>query len=118
MVGLCYVPSIDTAFYGAAGCVMRSGSREPILDCGAAIERLFCARDTFYFQPSSGVVGRYGPGNALEYISAVADSAFAYGELEPGEFVSPGSIYRWVNYVAAPDDPVDGVDRDCDGLDD
>jgi hypothetical protein len=118
MVGLCYEPLQAVAFHAQDGCIVESGSPpEPVTPCADPIERLFCLGSEVYFQRTTGVVGHYRHfDGSIEYVGATADSASTGGAFEI-TFATPGAIYRLDHFVFSPEDPVDGIDRNCDGQD-
>jgi hypothetical protein len=119
MLGLCASP--DAAFHGEGGCVVRAGTPpQPVAICEPPVERLFCTSSGIvHFQTSSGVVGRYDSfEDSLEYLSVVADIASDRdGSGFQPVFARPGHYSTVETVIPPPDDPLDGVDRNCDGSD-
>ena len=117
-VALC-IGDDDAVYHAEGGCLMRSGNpATPVVEpCGAPIERVFCLGDAVAFQPSQGVVGLYDDG-IVEYLQV--DGAELAGSLQVSgghAFAAPGAFFGRDHSVDPSTDPLDGVDRDCDGLD-
>jgi hypothetical protein len=112
----CYDRTFERLYYlDSNGCLVHSGDPTPLSPCfGAQAVRLFCAGNQLYLQPTQGALGHFDPfGPSFEYLPMAVDIMVG-GTLD--SFARSGSLFR-SREIGSAEDPIDGVDRDCDGED-